>query len=113
MTKFVPFALLATVATLAVIPTTVFAAEANQQVRAVADGTAATAAVVATAGKMLYGPDGRRLAAIYRATPNGDAQLIINSRLVTIPATGECRRAARKRRPFFVPMPGRSYPAFL
>ena len=46
MTKFVPFALLATVATLAVIPTTVFAAEANQQVRAVADGTAATAAVV-------------------------------------------------------------------
>jgi hypothetical protein len=87
MTKFVPLALLATVATLAVIPTTVFAAEANQQVRAVADGTAATAAVRATTGKMLYGPDGLRIASIYRATANGDAQLIINSRLTTIPAS--------------------------
>ena len=86
MTKFVPLALLATVATLAVVPTTVFAAETNQQVRAVADSTAATAAVVATTGKMLYGPDGGRIGAIYRATANGDAQLIVNSRLVTVPA---------------------------
>ena len=86
MNKFAPFALLATFAALAVIPTTVFANEANQQVRAVADGTAATAAVVATTGKMLYGPDGKRIAAIYRATANGDAQLIIESRLIVVPA---------------------------
>ena len=86
MTKFVPIALLATVATLAVIPNAVFAAEANQQVRAVADGAAAGASVAATAGKMLYGPDGQRIGAVYRAAANGDAQLIVNSRLVTVPA---------------------------
>jgi hypothetical protein len=84
MTKFVPIALLATVATLAVIPSAVFAAEANQQVRAVADVQAAGA--TATAGKMLYGPDGQRIGSVYRANSNGDAQLIINSRLVTVPA---------------------------
>jgi hypothetical protein len=84
MTKFVPIALLATVATLAVIPSAVFAAEANQQVRAVADGQAAGA--TATVGKMLYGPDGQRIGSVYRANSNGDAQLIINSRLVTVPA---------------------------
>jgi hypothetical protein len=84
MTKFVPIALLATVATLAVFPSAVFAAEANQQVRAIADSQGA--AVTAIVGKMLYGPDGQRIAAIYRASANGDAQLILNSRLVTIPA---------------------------
>ena len=86
MTKFVPIALLATVATLTVIPVSVFAAETSQQVSAVAGGTGATAAVSATTGKMLYGPDGRRIASVYRAAANGDAQLIINSRLTTIPA---------------------------
>lgn len=86
MTKFVPLALLATVATLAVIPTAVFAAETNQQVRAAADGAAVNSAVAATAGKMLYGSDGNRIASVYRASANGDAQLIINSRLVIVPA---------------------------
>ena len=86
MTKFVPLALLATVATLAVIPTTVFAAEAIQQVRAAADSTAASAAIAVPTGKMLYGPDGKRIGSVYRAAANGDAQLIINSRLVTVPA---------------------------
>lgn len=85
MTKFLPITLLATIATLVVVPSQVFAAEANQQVRAVADGQSA-AAVAATAGKMLYGPDGQRIGAIYRANSNGDALLILNSRLVTIPA---------------------------
>ena len=85
MSKFVPFALLATVATLAVVPQVVFAAETNQQVRAGADAVAAAPAT-ATAGKMLYGPDGRRIASVYRVRSNGDAELIIDGKLVTVPA---------------------------
>lgn len=85
MTKFVPLALLATAITLTVIPSQLFAAETNQQVRAAADGTTA-AAVGATAGKMLYGTDGKRIGSVYRVAANGDAQLILNSRLVTVPA---------------------------
>jgi hypothetical protein len=84
MNKFVPIALLATVATLAVIPTAVFAAEATQSVKAAADATSAP--VTVTAGKMLYGPDANRIASIYRVTPNGDAQVILNGRLLTVPA---------------------------
>jgi len=38
-------------------------------------------------GGMLYGPDGNRLGAIYRVTVGGDAQLIINGKLVTVPAS--------------------------
>lgn len=85
MTKYVPFALLATVATLAVIPQAVFAAEANQQVREVA-GSVASPALTVAAGKMLYGPDAHRLASIYRVAGNGDAQIILDGRLLTIPA---------------------------
>ena len=87
MNKFAPFALLATVATLAVIPATVFAAESSQQVGAVAERTAAASAVTATTGNMLYGPDGRRIAAVYRAAANGDAELILDGRLLTVPAS--------------------------
>ena len=86
MTKFVPFALLATVATIAVVPTVVFAAEANQQVRAATDSVAGAAAT-ASVGKMLYGPDGRRIASVYRVASNGDAQLIIDGKLLTVPAS--------------------------
>ena len=86
MNKYVPFALLATVATLAVFPQVVFAAEANQQVRDTASAVSAPAAVSVTAGKMLYGPDGHRLASIYRVSANGDAQIIIDGRLLTVPA---------------------------
>ncbi len=84
MNKFVPFALLATVATIAVIPSAVFAAEATQQVTAVADATAAAPTVAA--GKMLYGPDAKRIASIYRVNANGDAQVILEGRLLTVPA---------------------------
>jgi hypothetical protein len=87
MTKLVPFALLATVATLAVIPASVFAAETNQQVRETASAIAAPASVAVTAGKMLYGPDGNRIASVYRVTSAGDVQIIIASRLVTVPAS--------------------------
>ncbi|MGE3690844.1 MAG: hypothetical protein AB7F98_05640 [Novosphingobium sp.] len=85
MSKFVPLALLATVATLAVVPSVVFAAETNQQVRESSEAVAA-APVAATAGRMVYGPDGNRIAAVYRVRSNGDAELILNSKLVTVPA---------------------------
>ena len=86
MNKFTSFALLATVATLAVVPTAVFAAEANQQVQATTDAVASGAAV-ATAGKMLYGPDGRRIASVYRVAANGTAELILDGKLVRVPAS--------------------------
>lgn len=86
MSKFVPLALLATVATLAVVPQVVFAAETNQQVRAGAEAVSAAPAA-ATTGKMLYGPDGHRIASVYRVRPNGDAELILDGKLVTVPAT--------------------------
>lgn len=86
MTKYVPFALLATVATLAIIPQAVFAAEANQQVREPAAAVGATNVAV-TAGKMLYGADGHRIASIYRVAANGDAQIILDGRLLNIPAS--------------------------
>ena len=86
MNKLATIALLATVTTIGVAPKMLFAAEANQQIQAGAEATANGAAVAATTGKMLYGPDGGRIGAIYRATANGDAQLIVNSRLVTVPA---------------------------
>lgn len=85
MTKLDCVALFATIATLAVIPATSFAAETIQQTRTAADG-AATDAAAAAAGKMLYGTDGKRIGAVYRVAANGDAQLIVNSRLVTVPA---------------------------
>ena len=85
MTKYVPIALLATVAMLAVIPQAVFAAEANQQVREVT-GSVTSPALTVAAGKMLYGPDNRRLASIYRVAANGDAQIIIDGRLLTVRA---------------------------
>jgi hypothetical protein len=84
MNKFATLALLATVATIAVIPSAVFANEANQQVQAGAVST--VAAATATTGKMLYGPDGRRIASIYRVAANGDAQLILDGKLVSVPA---------------------------
>ncbi len=84
MNKFVPIALLATVATIAVIPAAVFAAETNQQVREA--NSTATTAVSVSRGMMLYGPDGKRIGQIYRVTATGDVQLILSSKLVTLPA---------------------------
>ena len=86
MSKLVPFALLATVATLAVIPAASFAAESIQQVRD-ANSPSAASAVSVSAGKMLYAADGKRLGQVYRVTANGDIQLILSTRLVTVPAS--------------------------
>ena len=85
MNKFAPLALFATAATLALVPTVVFAAEATPQAR-VATEAAGAPAVAVTAGKMLYGPTGRRLAASYSVRQDGTAQVILNGRLVTVPA---------------------------
>jgi hypothetical protein len=84
MKKFAPLALLATVATLAVFPATVFAAETSQSVHAATD---TSAAVQINAGKMLYGADGHRIASIYRVAQDGNPQLIIDGRMVTVPAS--------------------------
>jgi len=84
MNKFAPIALLATVATLAVVPSVVFAAEANQQVR---EGASASASGLSIpVGRSLYSNDGKRLGQVYRVTPAGDVQLIIYSKLVTFSA---------------------------
>ena len=84
MNKFAPIALLATVATLAVTPSVVFAAETSQSVQAV---TEAAAQVDVTAGKMLYGANGQRVATIYRVNAEGNPQVIIDGRLITVPAS--------------------------
>lgn len=84
MNKFAPIALAATVATLALFPATVFAAESSQTVRA---EVAAASTVTVTAGKMLYGANGQRVAAVYRVNSAGEPQVILNGKLVTVPAS--------------------------
>jgi hypothetical protein len=82
MSKFAPLAALAAVAVLAA-PVAAFA-ESSQSVRAATD---AAAAVDVNAGKMLYAGNGQRLAAIYRVTAEGNPQVILNGKLITVPAS--------------------------
>ena len=84
MKKLAPLAALATVATLAVVPTAVFA-ETTQSVREITEEAAAPVEV--NAGKMLYAANGYRIAPIYRVTEDGNPQVIMNGRLVTVPAS--------------------------
>ncbi len=81
MKKFLAAA--AAVAVLAA-PAIAFAAESSQSVRAGTD--AATGAVAVNAGKMLYAANGQRIAAVYRVTAEGNPQIILNGKLVTVPA---------------------------
>jgi hypothetical protein len=54
---------------------------------AAAQGTSdAPAAAVAEKGKMLIAANGTRLGAVYRVGPDGSAQIIIDGKLVTVPA---------------------------
>jgi len=46
----------------------------------------AAAASVAEKGKMLVAANGTRLGAVYRVGPDGSAQLIIDGRMVAVPA---------------------------
>ncbi|MCT2398773.1 hypothetical protein [Novosphingobium mangrovi (ex Huang et al. 2023)] len=84
MKKFGSLAAVATAATLAVIPAAVLA-ETTQPVREVTE--AAAEPVQINAGMMLYSSAGYRVAPIYRVTADGSPQLILNGRLVTVPAS--------------------------
>jgi hypothetical protein len=44
------------------------------------------AAVVAAKGKMLVAANGARLGLVYRVTPDGSVQIIIDGKVTTIPA---------------------------
>ena len=54
--------------------------------QAAPDASAAQAAPVAEKGKMLVAANGARLGAVYRVGPDGSAQIIIDGKLVTVPA---------------------------
>lgn len=78
------FALTAVLAALALAPAAQ-AAESSQTVRAATAEAAAPVAV--TAGKMIYGANGQRIAAAYRVTADGTVQVILNGKLINIPAS--------------------------
>ena len=73
MSKFAPSAILAALATFTLVPVAVHAEDAS--------------ATRIIEGKMVYGTNGQRLAPVYRVNTDGSVQLIIEGRLVTIPAT--------------------------
>jgi hypothetical protein len=50
------------------------------------DAAPAAPAAVAEKGKMLTSANGARLGAVYRVGPDGAAQIIIDGKLVTVPA---------------------------
>jgi hypothetical protein len=83
MIKFAPIAALATVTLFAVAPVALHA-ETSQSVRAAAQ---AAAPVNVTAGKMLYGANGSRIASVYRVAADGKVQVILDGKLVTVPAS--------------------------
>lgn len=70
MNKFVPVALLATVTLFALTPVALRAEEAT---------------VSASAGQAMYGPKGKRVAAVYRVTSEGAVQIILDGKLITVP----------------------------
>ena len=80
MNKFAAFAAVAVA-----FSAPAFAADSIQGVAASAD--AAAPAVSVNPGKMLYGANGQRIAAIYRVTSEGNPQVILNGKLVTVPAS--------------------------
>jgi hypothetical protein len=84
MNKLAPLAVLATLATFSLVPIAVHAAETSQSVRA--EVAVATPMKIAE-GKMVYGNNGQRLAPVYRVNSDHSVQLILEGRLVTIPAT--------------------------
>lgn len=76
---------LAALATVSFVPAA-SAAESSQTVRA-ATADAAAAPVAVSAGKMIYGGNGQRIAPAYRVTADGTVQVILNGKLVNIPAS--------------------------
>lgn len=76
------FAVLAALATIALAPAA-YASETSQSVRAATEG----AGVEVDAGKMLYSSTGHRIASVYRVTSEGNPQVILDGRLVTVPSS--------------------------
>ncbi len=85
MNKFTPLAFAAMLATFALVPVAVHAAETSQTVSAGVEASAPAANVVA--GKTLYSVTGQRIAAIYRVTKTGQVQVIFDGKMVAIPAS--------------------------
>lgn len=81
MKKFVTLAALAAVAA---VPAAAFA-ETTQAVHQATEE--ASAPVQMSAGTVLYAADGARVARIYRLNPQGNPQVIVNGRLITVPAS--------------------------
>ena len=54
---------------------------------ATAQNTSGGTAAVAEKGKMVIAADGARLGTVYRVGPDGSAQIIIDGKLVSIPAS--------------------------
>lgn len=71
MNKFVPLALVATITLFAAAPAALHAE---------------AAAVAVSAGKTLYGPNGGRIASVYRVAADGRVQIILDGKLITVPA---------------------------
>lgn len=68
---------------LALAPAAMLVSVAANATDPAATATAATPIV----GKMLYGADGKKLAAIYRLDASGAPQVLLEGKLVTIPAS--------------------------
>src|SRR5262245_48079017 len=49
--------------------------------------TASEGAVQVEKGKTIFSSTGKRLGQVYRVTPEGNPQVVLNSRLVTVPAS--------------------------
>lgn len=77
------FASIAALAVIASVPSIAFAE--TTQVREVTEEAAAP--LTLNSGRMLYAADGNRLAAIYRLNSQGNPQVILNGRLVTVPSS--------------------------
>lgn len=61
-----------------VVPATAEAAQAE---------AAQTVNAAEFVGKTIYGPKGERIGVIYKVNQNGDAQIIINGKMVIVPAS--------------------------
>lgn len=59
--------------------------ETNENAETTQVGAAASAVQVKK-GQVIYGGNGRRIGKVFRVSPEGDAQVIIGTRLETIPA---------------------------
>ena len=83
MNKFAPLAFVATLTLFSLAPAALHA-EASQSVHAAAEGAAPVNVV---AGKTLFSASGNRIAAVYRVDSQGRVQVILDGKLITVPAS--------------------------